>query len=133
MKQQQHAAWRPSNEAPRAAKRNEDPKKNAQQNFQIANRPRGPPRFLPDPRVAARYGVNPRTLPRWDKTPGLNFPAPIYINNRKYRDEAALDQFDRERAAKSAQDAANARSAVRNQRREPGPGEPAEAASATKS
>ena len=77
--------------------------------------------------------LDPRTLQRWDATPDLGFPLPIYINGRKYRDEAALDQFDRGRAAKSAQDAANARSAVRHQRREPEAGEPAEAASATKS
>jgi hypothetical protein len=29
----------------------------------------------------------------------MNFPRPIKINGRLYRDEAELDRFDRERAA----------------------------------
>jgi hypothetical protein len=65
-------------------------------------------KYIPDPVVAReRYHVSTRTLPRWDKTAGLNFPPPLYINGRKYRDEALLDQFDRERAARSAQDMAD--------------------------
>ena len=34
------------------------------------------------------------TLRRWDADPTLDFPRPIRIRNRKYRDEAELDAFD---------------------------------------
>jgi hypothetical protein len=55
--------------------------------------------LLPDPQVARdRYKVNPRTIVRWDADPDLKFPPPIVINNRKYRDVAALDEWDRWRA-----------------------------------
>ena len=56
-------------------------------------------RLVPDAEVCARYGVHISTLYNWDRSPGLNFPKPIRINNRKFRDEAELDQFDRARAA----------------------------------
>jgi hypothetical protein len=54
---------------------------------------------LPDPKVALRYGVSQRTLPRWDATPGLCFPKPRYINGRKYRSLKELEEWDRWRAA----------------------------------
>jgi hypothetical protein len=130
-KQPQNNASLLSNGAPSAPTRKSEA--NTPDRPRLIDRVRGAPRFLPDPQVAKRYGVSQRTLPRWDRTPGLNFPPPFYINNRKYRDEGALDQFDREREARSAQDAANARRAIRHQRREPEAGETAEAASATKS
>jgi hypothetical protein len=34
------------------------------------------------------------TLWRWDHDPDLNFPKPIRIRSRKYRDERELDAFD---------------------------------------
>jgi hypothetical protein len=43
--------------------------------------------YLPDSLVAERYSVSPRTIDRWDDTPDLGFPPPIYIRGRKYRDE----------------------------------------------
>jgi DNA-binding transcriptional MerR regulator len=55
--------------------------------------------LLPDPEVARRYGVNPRTLFRWDDQPALNFPRPIRINNRKYRRLHELESWERERVA----------------------------------
>jgi hypothetical protein len=56
--------------------------------------------LLPDPQVARdRYKVNPRTIVRWDADPDLKFPPPTVINNRKYRDVAALDAWDKWRAA----------------------------------
>jgi hypothetical protein len=76
--------------------------------------------FIPDPKVAARYGVDPRTIVRWDATPTLNFPPPIRINNRKYRDLEALEQFERERVARAAQDGAKAKRTGRRQPREAG-------------
>jgi hypothetical protein len=56
-------------------------------------------KYIPDPLVAARYGVHAVTLWRWDKNPALNFPPPITINKRKYRDVAALDAWDATRIA----------------------------------
>jgi hypothetical protein len=74
--------------------------------------------YIPDPKVAVRYGVDPRTIARWDATPTLNFPTAIRIRNRKYRDVEALERFERERAAKAAQDGANAKRIGRRQPRE---------------
>lgn len=70
-------------------------------------------KLIPDPVVARdRYGVNPRTIVRWDANPELGFPPPIYINRRKYREEAKLNAFDRAQAAKSAQISARKRIAA---------------------
>ncbi len=55
--------------------------------------------FLPDPKVAIRYGVSQRTPPRWDAQPELKFPKPTYINGRKYRNIKELEAWDRWRAA----------------------------------
>jgi hypothetical protein len=60
------------------------------------------PVLLPDPKVAKRYGVSTRTLPRWDKTPGVGFPPPIIIRDRKYRDVAKLEQWDLDNAQRAA-------------------------------
>jgi predicted DNA-binding transcriptional regulator AlpA len=51
-------------------------------------------KLLPDPQVCRRYGISAMTLWRWDRDPTLNFPKPIYIRKRKYRDEAELDAHD---------------------------------------
>ena len=56
-------------------------------------------RYLPDPQVCRRYGVSAMTLWRWDHDPRINFPKPIRINRRKYRDEAELEAWERFRAA----------------------------------
>ena len=56
-------------------------------------------RLVPDKAVSERYGVHISTLYNWDRDPGLNFPRPIRINRRKFRDEAELNRFDRDRAA----------------------------------
>ena len=55
--------------------------------------------LLPDPEVARRYHVNPRTLYRWDAQPALGFPKPLVINRRKYRRVEQLESWERERAA----------------------------------
>lgn len=60
----------------------------------------GERKLLPDRDVCKRYGVVTRTLKRWDDNPGLEFPKPTFINGRKYREEAALDAWDREQAVK---------------------------------
>ena len=51
-------------------------------------------KLLPEPRVCERYGVTDMTLRRWDADPTLDFPQPIRIRRRKYRDAAELDAFD---------------------------------------
>jgi hypothetical protein len=79
--------------------------------------------YIPDPKVAVRYGVDPRTIARWDATPRLNSPTAIRIRNRKYRDLEALEQFERERVARAAQDASDARCTGRRQPRERQPAE----------
>ena len=56
-------------------------------------------RLVPDKAVSERYGVHISTLYNWDRDPDLNFPRPNRINRRKFRDEAELDRFDRDRAA----------------------------------
>ena len=43
-----------------------------------------------------------RTLERWDKISDLNFPPPIYIRRRRYRDIAKLDQWDQDNARRVA-------------------------------
>jgi len=69
-----------------------------------ANRSQGPPRWIPDPLVAKRYHINPRTLRRWDQDSSLDFPPVIIVNSRRYRELAALEEWERRTAA-------NARSA----------------------
>ena len=54
-------------------------------------------RLVPDPEVCGRYGVSAMTLWRWDQDQNLNFPKPVRIRRRKYRDAAELDAFDRAR------------------------------------
>ena len=51
-------------------------------------------KLLPDHKVCERYCVNPMTLWRWDHDAKLNFPRPIRIRGRKYRDQRELDTFD---------------------------------------
>ena len=47
-------------------------------------------RYLPDPQVCRRYGVCAMTLWRWDHDPEMNFPKPMRILTRSYRDEEEL-------------------------------------------
>jgi hypothetical protein len=57
-------------------------------------------KYLPDATVAReRYRVHPTTIWRWDRDPSLNFPPPLVINKRKYREVAALDAWDATRTA----------------------------------
>jgi hypothetical protein len=61
--------------------------------------------YLPDRRVAERYGVSVRTLARWDRIPALGFPPPTYIRARKYRNVGLLQRFERDRTALAGQKA----------------------------
>jgi hypothetical protein len=49
--------------------------------------------LAPDSVIARFLGVHPKSLPRWDARPGLDFPKPIYINGRKFRSWAAVKAF----------------------------------------
>jgi hypothetical protein len=67
------------------------------------------PGLVPDRLVAERYDITVRTLERWDATPSLKFPKPIFIRRRRFREVSALDQWD----AANARRLANPRSPSR--------------------
>jgi predicted DNA-binding transcriptional regulator AlpA len=56
--------------------------------------------LIPAPQVCQRYGRNERTLDRWLKDQGLDFPRPTYIKNRRYFREAELIAWERSQASK---------------------------------
>lgn len=60
------------------------------------------PGLLPDRLVAERYDVVVRTLERWDATPDLGFPPPVYIRRRRFRELIALEAWERANARKVA-------------------------------
>jgi hypothetical protein len=57
--------------------------------------------LLPDALVAERYKVTTRTIDRWGHRPDLKFPAPLWINGRKYRYLRQLEAWERERMAEN--------------------------------
>ena len=63
-------------------------------------------RYLPGPKVAARYDVTAMSIYRWERDPRLNFPRPIRIGRRKFWDEAELEVWERSRASLSRGEAA---------------------------
>src|SRR5262245_44129952 len=73
--------------------------------------PPAKPVLISDRQVAERYDVVVRTPERWDGTPDLGFPPPVYIRRRRYREVAKLDDWDRANARKVA-DSHNPRRAV---------------------
>jgi hypothetical protein len=60
------------------------------------------PVLIAERRVAERYGVNWRTLWRWDERPELGFPPVIKIGTRRFRELAKLEAWDRRNARKAA-------------------------------
>jgi predicted DNA-binding transcriptional regulator AlpA len=48
--------------------------------------------------IAKRYGVDRRTVDRWEKDERMNFPKFIRIRGRKYRDLAELEKWEKKRA-----------------------------------
>jgi hypothetical protein len=60
------------------------------------------PAFASSRKTAARYDRDVRTLDRWLETPGLGFPAPMYINGKRYWSIKALEEWERARAASHA-------------------------------
>jgi hypothetical protein len=59
-------------------------------------------RKLSTAEVARRYTKTRRTIERWERDPELNFPKPLIIRGRKYRDEAELAAWERARVAMTA-------------------------------
>ena len=59
--------------------------------------------LIPDVVVAReRYRVHPATLRRWDRNSDLDFPPPVYVNGRRYREIEALDAWDRKNSREAA-------------------------------
>jgi hypothetical protein len=58
--------------------------------------------LVPETQVAARYGVVPRTLARWDLDPDLGFPPPVVIRRRRYRSLAELEAWDAKQRSTAA-------------------------------
>jgi hypothetical protein len=52
-----------------------------------------PDTLVPDPVVAAEFGVTLMTLWRWTHDPKLEFPAQIKIRRRNFRSRRQLEQF----------------------------------------
>jgi hypothetical protein len=63
-------------------------------------RTENPDDLLPDPKVAQRYGVDLRSIGRWDKDRALGFPAAINIKGRNYRRRRELEEFERRQVVK---------------------------------
>lgn len=60
-------------------------------------------RLLSAKQLRQRYGnISDMTLWRWLRDPGLGFPQPIYINGRRFFDEAAQDDFDNRQRHRAA-------------------------------
>ncbi len=55
---------------------------------------------LPTRLVCQRYGVSDRTIARWERDAGLNFPQALIINGRKYFSEDDLTAWDRANAVR---------------------------------
>jgi hypothetical protein len=59
--------------------------------------------FLRAAAVRKRYGgISDMTLWRWINSPTSGFPQPKYIERRRFWDEALLDDYDRQCAARCA-------------------------------
>lgn len=52
-------------------------------------------RLIPKSQVRAEFGVSSMTLWRWTRDPDLNFPQPVVIRRRKYRDADAIEAFQK--------------------------------------
>jgi hypothetical protein len=52
--------------------------------------------LVPDQQVCREFGVTAMTVWRWDHDPELNFPPPIRIRRRKFRQRRALEDFKRQ-------------------------------------
>jgi hypothetical protein len=62
-----------------------------------------PKRRLTKAKVAARYGVVPKTIERWSENPALGFPRPVVVNKRPYWAEFELEVWDISRVRETIQ------------------------------
>jgi hypothetical protein len=58
--------------------------------------------YAPDTAVARYFGVHIKSIARWDKRPGLDFPKPIVINGRNFRKWSEIRDFVRRAAVAHA-------------------------------
>jgi predicted DNA-binding transcriptional regulator AlpA len=56
-------------------------------------------RYLPGPKVAARYDVSDMTLYRWLRDERMQFPQPHYFGRLRFWKLSALTAWERERAS----------------------------------
>ena len=69
--------------------------------LQMSTKSAGEGKLIPDRLVAERYAV---ARARWrggTRSPGLEFPKPIYIRRRRYREIGKLDAWERAKARKA--------------------------------
>ena len=60
-------------------------------------------KLIPDAEVRTRLGSrSQRTIDRWTADPAVNFPRPIYIRGRKFRELAAIEAFEARMIAEAA-------------------------------
>jgi len=67
-------------------------------------------RLQPRRKTVERYGTCNRTVERWERDEryrDLGFPQPVRINNRKYDDVDALDEWDKQMAERGRTKATN--------------------------
>jgi predicted DNA-binding transcriptional regulator AlpA len=57
--------------------------------------------YLTGPQVNKRFSISAMTRWRWEKSPQLEFPAPLKINQRSYWLLASLQHWERNRPSKS--------------------------------
>jgi hypothetical protein len=63
-----------------------------------------PKRLVSDPNVCLEFNIHNVTLQRWTRDKRLNFPPPINILNRNFRDRDLLEAFKAERLKESLRD-----------------------------
>lgn len=61
-------------------------------------------RYVPAPKVSARYDISDMTLYRWCRDDRMQFPRPIYFGRLRYWRLSDLLEFERRSAAASARD-----------------------------
>jgi len=57
--------------------------------------------YLTGPQTSRRYGVNDRTIVRWEADTTLDFPKPMLVRGRKFFALDALEAWEKTRALPS--------------------------------
>ena len=55
--------------------------------------------YLTGPQTSRRYGVNDRTVSRWEADTTLEFPQPMLVRGRKFFALDELERWERSRAS----------------------------------